>query len=298
MKQSSLFICQIDHKVIFYLTAALESANAGLVKFSTTLLRDGLDTTNRLNAAFHGEINMIARQSHSGRNAGIWGALITALVLLGVSQPALAALITRNVNVTLNAANIESYDLDVDLNGTTDFTFTAALVLDPALSVGFDVVDFPFSSNNGVVIDSPTINGFPTASRLQAGATISAANAFALASFDQGNLFFFTTFDPPSGNFGGQTGYLGLRFDRLNETVFGFAEVTVNALEAPLNPLGLTIGTVGFNDIPGQPVQISLVSEPTSMALFGISMLGFLGALRRRKRDSRSPQVVSSPNLQ
>ena len=63
--------------------------------------------------------------------------------------------------------------------------------------------------------------------------------------------------------------------------MFGFAEVTVNDLNAPDNPLGLTIGTVGFNDVPGQPVEISAVPEPSSLLLFGIGWLGFLSAFRK-----------------
>ena len=218
---------------------------------------------------------------NSRRSVPLWVTLSAALALLGLGQPAHGGLMTRNVNVTLNAGNIDSYELDVNLDGTTDFTFTAALVLDPNLSVGFDVVDFPFGGNNGVVIDTPTINGFPTASRLAVGDTVSAANVFSLASFDQGNLFFFTTFDPPSGNFEGKTGYLGLRFDGPGGIFYGFAQITVNALNAPINPLGLTIGTVGFETVAGQPVQIT--PEPTSLTLVGIGGIVLLVARRWRR---------------
>ena len=222
------------------------------------------------------------------------GAVISAALWAGFSQSAWAGLITRDINVTLNAANIETYDLDVNLDGITDFTFTAALALDPDLSVGFDTVDFRFGSNNAVVIDTSTGDGFPTASLLQVGNSVSGANTFS-GPIDQGNLFFFTSFDAASGNFGGQTGYLGLRFDTVSGIEYGFALLTINDLTAQNNPLGLTIRAVAFNDTPGQGIQISVVPEPTSPTLFGIGALGlFVSFLRRVRSDSKLQNLSAS----
>ena len=218
-----------------------------------------------------------------GRIRLIRTTIIATSLWLGMSQSTWASIVTRAVNVTLNAANIESYDLDVNLDGTTDFTFSAALVLNPVLSVGFDVVNFRFGSSNGVVIDVPTGDGFPAASLLQAGNTVSAANTFSGPN-DQGNLFSFTSFDLPSGNFGGQTGYLGFRFDTAGGTNYGYAQVTVNGRNAQNNPLGLTIGTIAYNDAPGERIQIVAVPEPTGLALFGIGLLGVLVAFKRSRR--------------
>ena len=223
----------------------------------------------------------------NSRQLGMAAATLSAMAFLSaLSLPAKSALIERNVNVTLNARNIESYNLDVDLNGTTDFTFTAALVLDPVVSVGFDVVDFPFGGNNGVVIDMATSDGFPTVSRLAVGNLISAANIFSNGSFEQGNLFFFTSFDPPSGNFEGNTGFLGLRFDGTGGPLFGFAEITVDSLNTVNNPLGLSIGRVGYNNVPGQSVQIAAaVPEPGTLPAV-LGGLGLLAAFRRRKANA------------
>ena len=213
---------------------------------------------------------MVELVCKSGR---MWAMALAVVALLSGSHAATAAFVTRNVNVTLNAANIESYNLDVDLNGTTDFKFTAAYVPDPDLSVGFDVVDFPFASRNGVVIDQTTGDGFPTASRLSPGNTVSSANLFSFGSNDQGNLFFYISTDTPpaTGNFDGRTGYIGLKFERGTDILYGFAQITVNSLTSPTNPLGLTIGTIGYQTVAGQPVTIpaNAVPEPgAAMAMF------------------------------
>lgn len=226
----------------------------------------------------------------STRNALQWFRrslfLLTAVVSLGLGRTVQATVITRDVNVILNASNLESYNLDLDLDGVNDFEFTAAFVPDPLLSVGFDVVDFPFGSNNGVIIDAAVMDGFPTASRLNEGDLVSPSNIFSSASFDQANLFFFVSPEPPTGNFEGQTGFIGLRFDSLGGILYGFAQVSVNARTSSVNPLGLTIGTVGYNNAVGQSVQIPAVPEPTSLLVFGMGGLGILSTCFTRKRRS------------
>ena len=233
-------------------------------------------------------IGLLGQSAGFGRSSAVrTGAMLFAgMILLVLNQPAMASFVTRNVNVTLNAANFESYNLDVDNNGTTDFTFSTGLFLDPMnpiASIGYDVVDFPFGTNNGVVIDGSVSNGFPTATRLVAGNTVSAANTFSTPAFDQGNLFFFTMLDPPSGNFEGRTGFLGLRFDSPSGTVFGFAQITVNSRTALVNPLGLTIGTVGYETVPGQPITIP-VPEPGSALAMLIGLCGLAPAAWRYRR--------------
>jgi|GEM_PF-3621411 len=213
---------------------------------------------------------------------------ILALFFVGCSSFLEAAMITRLVNVTLNASNLESYNLDVDLNGTNDFKFTASNLPDPVLPIGSDVVDFPFGGNNGGVIDAFAADRFPNATRLNTGDLVSVANLFSSASFDQANLFSFVGSETPSGNFEGQTGFLGLRFDGSSGPLYGFAEVSVNSRNSSSNPLGLTIGLVGYNDAVGQPALISAaVPEPTSLLLLGIGTIGIVSSRFTRNRTKK-----------
>ncbi|MEO8249988.1 MAG: hypothetical protein ABI589_11515, partial [Burkholderiales bacterium] len=120
--------------------------------------------------------------------------IVATVALFAAAQYAHAVPVIRDVGVTLNPQMLEAFDLDLDQNGTTDFTFSTALTLfDPFFIVGFDVVDIPFGSSNGVVIDSVSSTGFSNASRLSPGDAVSATSLF---SSSQTNLF---SIDPFNG---------------------------------------------------------------------------------------------------
>lgn len=72
-------------------------------------------------------------------------------------------------------------------------------------------------------------------------------------------------------------------------TFYGFAQISVVRIDAASNQLDLTIGTVGYNNMAGQPIQIALaaspVPEPGSLALVGAGGLGFLLVRRRRTQN-------------
>ena len=206
-------------------------------------------------------------------------ASLVTLVGGGLSTSALGAVVTRNVGVTVSATALGSYNLDLDQNGSTDFTFQAAYAPDPVLTVGFDQVEFPFGSINAAVIDTQTGDGFPAASLLQIGATVSSASLFSGPN-DQANLYSFDSFDGTSGDYNGRTGYVGLRFAGAGGTYYGYAQVTANSLNTSATPFDLTIGTVGYNNVAGQPVTITAtaVPEPASLAAAAIAGAGAAGA--------------------
>jgi hypothetical protein len=216
------------------------------------------------------------------RMMSIWVAILAAGFVFGRGRAVVAALVSRNVDVTLNASNLDSYDLDVDQNGTNDFTFETAYVPDPTLTVGFDQIKFLFGSNNAVVIDTQTGDGFPPTSLLVPGDTVSSASLFS-SSIDTADLFFDDTIDPTTGNFAGETGFVGFRFDGAGGIHYGYAQVSVNSLTDPVSPLDLTLGTVVYNDVAGSPVQIATVPEPACLATLAPMLLGLSTFLRRRK---------------
>jgi hypothetical protein len=193
-----------------------------------------------------------------------------------------AALVSRYLGVTLSAANIDSYDLDVDQNGTNDFTFQAAYVPDPTLTVGFDQIKFLFGSNNAVVIDTQTNDGFPPTSLLVPGDTVTPTSLFSGPN-DTADLFSYDTIDPQTGNFNGQSGFVGFRFDGAGGEHYGYVQVSVKSLNDPNDPLDMTLGTLVYNDVAGQGVQVTAVPEPGSLLVLAGMGIGISTLSRRRK---------------
>lgn len=203
--------------------------------------------------------------------------LALVALLLAPAAPARAALILRDVNVTVTSdinAPSNQYELDLDQDGTADFTFRTLIAIpaDPTFAAFADIAT-PFGSLNGFVIDAFDPAGFPAVSRLGGGDVVSSASLFSL--FELGNLFYVDFFGPIPSNFGGgRTGFVGLRVEKGNDFLYGFAEVTVNDLFDPTEPLFLTIGRVGYESEPGRAVAV--VPEPASVTLAAVALVGVL----------------------
>ena len=76
--------------------------------------------------------------------------VVTAVGALAPAAP--AAVVAHAVNVTLNATALSSYNLDVNQDGTTDFTIDASYAPDPTFPLGFDTLNFPSGTSNAAVI--------------------------------------------------------------------------------------------------------------------------------------------------
>lgn len=214
-----------------------------------------------------------------------------ALLALLTPAPTRAELVLSAVNQKLTATPDgpnQVFALDIDRNGVVDFRFTTIIAdpADPTLA-SFTVVDFPFGTRNAAVIDAVTGDGFPSVSLLREGDVVSAGTLFSGPN-DQGNLFFVTFLDPPSGNFLGQSGFLGVRFERDGQLHNGFVQVTLNDLFAPTDPLALTIGVVGYESVAGAPVTLrsTPVPEPASVAVLGLGLAAVAWGRRRRQRPA------------
>lgn len=223
------------------------------------------------------------------RASPIFTSLSIAVAALAVTlsvpiSSAEAALITRNLNVTLDASAFQTFNLDLDGNNTTDFTFKTSFDPGPP-AFGSAVVEVPLGSiSNGVLIDTQTGDGFPPASRLGVGSLVGPGALFSDV-FDQANLF--SLIFGPEGNFGGESGFIGLRFDAEGGPLFGFAQISVNGLGST-DPFDLTIGTVGFNNVAGQfaipSAVVAVVPAPGSLSLLALAGFGLLVATGSRRR--------------
>jgi hypothetical protein len=204
-----------------------------------------------------------------------------------IATPASAVLITQTVDhqvtSTPDGAN-QIFDLDIDQNGTTDLTFRSIIgdTTDPTFASFADIVP-PFGTINGEVIDSFTGDGFPTVSLLHLGDVVSSASLFS-GNNDDGNLSSQIFPDGPTGNYQNQSGYVGIQFSAADGTHYGFAHITVNDLLAPQDPLAVFISTVSYESVAGQPVTVSNVPEPKSLALLVVAFAVFALQIPRRLR--------------
>lgn len=204
------------------------------------------------------------------------------------------SLITRNLNITLDAKNSDQFALDVDLDGTVDFNFQTFFSNDPAFLLGFDQLRVPFGSQNGLVIRTQTNDGFPPASFLVTGNVVGPGSLFS-SSNDVVNLYSSDPSVGATGEFGGRRGAVGLRFESGGNLRYGFADISVNDVNSA-SAFNQTLNSVSYESIPGLDAVVA-VPEPTSAALLGFIMMSSLVIILRRRIKGRriKGQLVFNP---
>lgn len=210
---------------------------------------------------------------------------VIGIVNLLCSSNVQAAIVTRTFsNLVLEASLLGEFALDVDLDGNNDFTIQNFYSNDPTFILGFAQTTVPFASRNGVVIDSQTGDGFPTASLLSIGTTVGPSSLFSFGSNDFGNLFSTDPFNGTTGNFGGRRGFLGLQFDSGGQLHYGFADIEVNGLNSS-TPFDLRLYSVSYETIAGQSAVVA-VPEPSSGVALGLVVVGAILFSRVKKSHS------------
>lgn len=127
-----------------------------------------------------------------------------------------------------------------------------------------------------VTVDNPEWNGWPKASAQGADPEVL-----------YGNLAFFNPSATASqqGQFLGQSGFLGVRFQWNGNTHYGWIEADGNATATVL-----TISQWAYNDIPGEGIlagQPTAVPEPASWPVgLGLLALGAAGVTQYRRQRS------------
>ena len=177
--------------------------------------------------------------------------LLLITLLTFVSQLAVtsqADVVTRNVDVVLDG---ESFNLDLDLDGTPDFRFSDMSTSATVTALGYNLI---FVDYYGPLVFSP-------------GDAVGSQSALMLSTTE--------LYGQSSGAFEevGSTGFIGLRLSSgsSDDVFFGFAEITRGST---------IIGIVGFENSPNTPALIP-VPEP-STSLF-IGCLALVGVVRRSR---------------
>ncbi len=170
-------------------------------------------------------------------------ATILAVGLLALALPAAAEIVYTPTNITIEG-NGSSYNLDLNNDGVTDFTFTLTAVpriCDPPGFCGwvfFTLVETPVSGNGA--------EGSPPA-RLTLGNQIGPSQSFYGGT---GTMVCLCGQDNWNNGLNGKHGYLGLSFQIDGETYYGWAKIAVNIKTGVV-----TLGGYAYETVANMPIK-------------------------------------------
>lgn len=207
-------------------------------------------------------------------------ALAGGAILAGAS-PANAAVIYYS-GPTLNTAGT-FFDLDLNTDLFTDFTFNSASVASGTLGASFGAnVSFP---GTGGVTDP-----------LVFGQTIGTASSFSASPYKISKAFVGTdgTVTPSSTVYPiGSDQYMGLQFDIGGSAHYGWALIQTSTSASFNDPdwtgvMDVQLKQFAYESVAGADITagaMSDVPEPSSLALFALGAAG-IAAIRRRRKTS------------
>jgi hypothetical protein len=202
-----------------------------------------LRKTAKLSESVHHQLNMYALA------AG--GAGVGALAL---AQPAEARIVYSPVHRVIKLH--ESYNLDVNHDGVTDFTLVNKLIHNTSLGISFQMVYHGAPTGNGVV-GHAGIRGGPYDWVIERGGRIGGNRPFLATG---GLLLTKTSQGFTYGHwYNARGGYLGLKFKIGSETHYGWARLSV---VGKYRTITATLTGYAYETIPGKSIIAGATKGP------------------------------------